>query len=475
MTSRGVRGTTELGQAEVMTRRAGTGGRGMAEPAWSSRMGRWVPHHRLLVLSLAMLVVVPGGAHPRAGGGQTAFWFTQDTSPYRSLIDLYREGDADEAIEQVITLGVNEVHRIAGTLRNGDMTEDHPETDPGEGELLSRAAAMLHLDAADQLWSAGLEQAAKDQIEVAVIWIDLGTRSPEPAGSFRRRWYLGVGLLAFERGGWHAAFDFVDHACEVLADDVPLLTTAAWLNEQLALAARGERSAAFDRRYIPAASVAPRSNTAGMLPRRALQRPDAASLATGLGATPDFHHGLLAPAELGNTGTSGLRTLQRAKRDRLQEAARRASAALAVTSDATEAALPLARVKMLLQEEEEARALLRGLVGRTDLPMPHAYLARLMLGRLYMQTAEPKRAEPLFLEASDLNPGGQAARVARAQLLDALGDRRGAAAALEPVLTAEPGGIVDPWVDYLLGIGNGPALRATLREMVRLLPAAGSL
>ena len=54
-------------------------------------------------------------------------------------------------------------------------------------------------------------------------------------------------------------------------------------------AARGESPAAFDRRYISSAGVPPRSNTAGMLPRRALS----AERITGLGATPDFHQGLL--------------------------------------------------------------------------------------------------------------------------------------------------------------------------------------
>ncbi len=37
-------------------------------------------------------------------------------------------------------------------------------------------------------------------------------------------------------------------------------------------------------------------NTAGMLPRRALQWPGAASIMTTLGATRDFHHGLLGDA-----------------------------------------------------------------------------------------------------------------------------------------------------------------------------------
>src|SRR6266478_3382700 len=55
------------------------------------------------------------------------------------------------------------------------------------------------------------------------------------------------------------------------------------------LAARGESLAAFDGRCIPAGCVAPRSHTPGMLGRRALP----AGRLARLGATPDFHHGLL--------------------------------------------------------------------------------------------------------------------------------------------------------------------------------------
>src|SRR5436309_5118782 len=55
------------------------------------------------------------------------------------------------------------------------------------------------------------------------------------------------------------------------------------------LAARGESLAAFDGRCIPAGCVVPRSNTPGILGRRALP----AGRLARLGATPDFHHGLL--------------------------------------------------------------------------------------------------------------------------------------------------------------------------------------
>src|SRR2546425_1097299 len=49
------------------------------------------------------------------------------------------------------------------------------------------------------------------------------------------------------------------------------------------------RDFAFDGRCIPAGCVAPRSNTPGILGRRALP----AGRLARLGATPDFHHGLL--------------------------------------------------------------------------------------------------------------------------------------------------------------------------------------
>src|SRR5688500_6834782 len=59
-------------------------------------------------------------------------------------------------------------------------------------------------------------------------------------------------------------------------------------------AARGESLAAFDGRGIPAGGVAPPSHTPGMLGRRALP----AGRLARLGATPDFHHGLLMASDV---------------------------------------------------------------------------------------------------------------------------------------------------------------------------------
>ena len=76
---------------------------------------------------------------------------------------------------------------------------------------------------------------------------------------------------------------------KVIIRGLSVLLLAALVNVQ-PLAARGETPAAFGRHCIPSGCVAPRSNTPGILARRALP----AGRIVALGATLDFHHGLLA-------------------------------------------------------------------------------------------------------------------------------------------------------------------------------------
>ena len=122
---------------------------------------------------------------------------------------------------------------------------------------------------------------------------------------------------------------------------------------------------------------------------------------------------------------------------------------------------------MLLGQGESVRAQLTGLADREGVPRAHAYLGRLLLGRLHLAAGEAAEAEARFRDAVALEPHGQAARVALGRLLEEEGDRRGAAAVLEPVLRGDGGMAIDPWVDYLLGLGNGPELREALRREVR--------
>src|ERR1700730_7981173 len=65
-------------------------------------------------------------------------------------------------------------------------------------------------------------------------------------------------------------------------------------------AARVESPTAFGQRCIPPGCVAPRSNIPDILTRRALP----AGRIAGLGATPDFHHGLLGASAPGHDATS---------------------------------------------------------------------------------------------------------------------------------------------------------------------------
>src|SRR5207248_882632 len=72
-------------------------------------------------------------------------------------------------------------------------------------------------------------------------------------------------------------------------DDMRRKRYSRLLDAHARLTARGESLAAFDERCIPAGCVVPRSNTPGILGRRALP----AWRLARLGATPDFHPGLL--------------------------------------------------------------------------------------------------------------------------------------------------------------------------------------
>ena len=358
------------------------------------------------LLSIAALTVASAAPAP---AGQSDYWFTDELAPYRELLGEYREGDADAAVAGVRAMAPSAVHALLDRVREPDTRLTGTDAEPALNERLFRTASMLHLDVAGLLRSRGLHRDAEAQVELAIRWLNLNARDPEPLGSFRRRWFLGAALLAFEHGGWQDGVTFTDLACELLPDDVALLTTAAWFNEGLAL----------------------------------------------------------APADPVELERGGLGRMQERKRSRLLAAARRAGAALRVAPAAPEAALRLARVRMLLGQGESVREQLTGLAEREGVPRAHAYLGRLLLGRLHLEAGETAEAEARLRDAVAREPHGQSARVALGRLLEQQGDRRGAAAVLEPVLRGDGGVAIDPWVDYLLGLGNGPELREALRREVR--------
>ena len=188
------------------------------------------------LLSIAALTVAPAAPAP---AGQSDYWFTDELAPYRELVGEYRDGDADAAMAGVRAMAPSAVHALLDRVREPDTRLTGTDFEPALNERLFRTAAMLHLDVADLLRSRGLHRGAEEQVEIAIRWVNLSAREPEPFGSFRRRWFLGAALLAFEHGGWQDGVTFTDLACELLPDDVPLLTAAAWFNEGLALAPIG--------------------------------------------------------------------------------------------------------------------------------------------------------------------------------------------------------------------------------------------
>jgi 3alpha(or 20beta)-hydroxysteroid dehydrogenase len=80
------------------------------------------------------------------------------------------------------------------------------------------------------------------------------------------------------------------------------ISSTGGMSGAFGLAARGETPAAFDGRGIPAGCVAPPSNIPDILGRRALP----AGRLARLGATLDFHHGLLGAYVASKWGVRGL-------------------------------------------------------------------------------------------------------------------------------------------------------------------------
>ena len=365
---------------------------------------------RSTLVRAVLLLLALWGTHSNARSAQTDFWTRADIAPYRALVEAYRDGRTLEAMNGLLTLGPKQVRSVVDELRDRDTRRSGAGENPNANQRLFRLAVMLHTDAAEELWSAGRHEDASFQVDVARRWADLTDRPPARPEPFRRQWYLAAGYLVFERAGWEAALEFFERACQALPDDVPLLTTTGWLNEQVALA--------------------PVS-------------PDSA-----------LSESIVAMA-------------RREKRAGLNEAARRFAAALAADPSASEAALRLARVRTLLGAAAEARGLLTDLVGRSELAPPHAYLARLLLGQLHEQSGEAIKAAALYRDAATRVPNGQSARMALSQLLHASGERRWAADAIEPVVAGDRGGVIDPWAEYVLGTQPGPGLREALRAEVR--------
>ena len=95
----------------------------------------------LLPCVLAVLFIASDDRQ-RAGTVQTDFWFTRALSPYRTLVDAYREGRVEEAIDGVRGFEAEDIHQIVDTMRDQDTRATGTDRDPALNERLFRAPAV---------------------------------------------------------------------------------------------------------------------------------------------------------------------------------------------------------------------------------------------------------------------------------------------------------------------------------------------
>lgn len=352
--------------------------------------------------ALALLLCLAAGTSWAAGAEQGR---ESTAQRYGSLVELYRSGWKDKAVDQLMAGDQGVVTALVeGYVKRGAIGIGR---DPALDAVFYRAAAMLHAEAALRCWAEGLDKRASAHFGLARGLADASESVSAAPASFRRRWYLSTALLLTRRLSPEQALVHVAEAVKRVPDDVAILTAAGWFSERLAdlPAARG-----WD-----------------------------------------------------------LRRVQTIRRRRQDEALRYLTAALAVDPRAAEAALRLSRVESEMGRVEGAAARLAGLLERDDLARATAYVGRLVLGRLLERQGNAREAERLYREAMRLDPVAQSARLALGQLLHAAGDSVQAADVVEPMLTAGTNRERnDPWADYRLAYPLvGELLFDELRDEVR--------
>lgn len=327
---------------------------------------------------------------------------------YQLALDMYAAGRYREALEELLASGAQGLRAGASEMERLNEAAQKVQRLSESAQNQAAVAAMLHTDAVDVLWRHDRSLAMR-HLNLARRWAGLTSMAP---GVFGRRWYLAAGLLLTEHGSREndvgPALAHFDMACRAIEGDVPLLTTAAWLEERTALA-----PAVWNSRSDPFA----------------------------------------------------LRV--RSEKTRyLEKASGRLVAALAVEPLAPQPALRLGRIRMVLGDVAGARSALEPLLERPELPPSDAYLTRLFLGRALEQSGETTRAGVMYGDAIARVPHAASARLALARLLYLDGDGGAAIDALDPALVARDGPD-DPWAEYLVrNLEIGARLRDELRRAV---------
>jgi len=148
---------------------------------------------------------------------------------YRTLVDAYRSGQTDAAIDGVLGLSGQEYEMVRRTV---SLARRGLRANSALAPLL-HAAALLHTDTAFRCWRTGMEKQARPQLDFARRLVDASAILDPRLEAFRRRWYLATALVHSRVVVPQDAATYFDEAVKALAGDVPMLTAAGWFHERL--------------------------------------------------------------------------------------------------------------------------------------------------------------------------------------------------------------------------------------------------
>ncbi len=321
---------------------------------------------------------------------------------YRRLVDRYRSGDREAAGE--LAEAVN-----SGWLPRG----------PCQGGAECEAAAVLNLEAASRLLKAMRVDRATDLVGATRLLVN--RQSP----GFAFDWLLAAGLLHQSYGDHGHGFELFAAALDLRPDSPTALLARATALE---------------------ASVIPDGFGGVLVAERSVWR-----LLYPVGhPPPELSHLLANP-----------RSEKPYRRMLLDYVARQYRTILDLDSSSTEARLRLGRVLEARGRRAEAEAELRAAAASREDSFVAA-IARLCLARF---EPSPEGAAAAYRSALETDPTLSPAWLGLSQSLQASGDREGALAALERVLSLGDSRPLSAWIYYHFGRGRAfPEALEALRD-----------
>jgi len=325
---------------------------------------------------------------------------------YRRLVDRYRSGDREAAGE--LAEAVN-----SGWLPRGSC----------QGGAECQAAAVLNLEAASRLFKTMRVDRAADLIDATRLLVN------SQSSGFAFDWLLAAGLL-------HQGYGDHGHGFELFAAALDMRP--------------GNPSALLARATALEASVIPDGFGGLLVAERSVWR-----LLYPVGhRPPELSHQLANP-----------KSEKPYRRMLLDYLARQYRTVLDHDSTATEARLRLGRVLEARGRRAEAEVELRAVAASGEDPFAAA-IAHLCLARF---EPSPEGAAAAYRSALETDPTLSPAWLGLSQSLHASGDREGALAALERVLSLGETRPLSAWVHYHFGRGRAfPEALEALRS--RLTP-----